>query len=72
MYGDTSRLRTQASTTRENANQLRSLGQWAADPGRRNVLGVERGDTLRARIRTVDQTRRRAFSALLAGVQRSP
>ena len=53
MYGDTSRLRTQATTTRENATQLRSRASGLLTQVEAMAWASSAGDTLRARIRTV-------------------
>lgn len=53
MYGDTSRLRTQASTTHENATQLRSRASGLLTQVEGMSWASSAGDTLRARIRTV-------------------
>jgi F0F1-type ATP synthase membrane subunit b/b' len=53
MYGDTSRLRTQAANTRENATQLRSRASALLTQVETMAWASSAGDALRTRIRAV-------------------
>jgi hypothetical protein len=53
MYGETSRLRTQAASTRENATQLRSRASGRLTQVETMAWASSAGDALRSRIRAV-------------------